>query len=277
MPSFRLVLALVVSAGVVLSSPFIRDIRDWIRGTFPGQYATVVATAVAISIGLALIAAIIRIRDRRALRYGALACALVLGTAYALWNAQGIAEVDAVERVHFVEYGLITFLFYRVWRPLGDVSMFVMPLLAGLAVGTLEGQIFETLTTPRFRAVLLAGFAAIALLLATIGIYGVTAHAVGQRTHEVGIRMALGAAGRDVLGLILAQHLKPALIGVAVGVAGAIILSRSLRTLVYGIKATDPMTFIAMGIALIAVTIVACWIPALRATRVDPLVALRAE
>ena len=134
----RLPLALVVAAGVILSSPFIRDIRDWIRGTFPGQYATVVATAVAISIGLALIAAIIRIRDQRALRYGAIACALVLGTAYALWNAQVIAEVDAVERVHFVEYGLITLLFYRVWRPRGDMSMFVMPLLAGLAVGTLE-------------------------------------------------------------------------------------------------------------------------------------------
>jgi putative ABC transport system permease protein len=153
----------------------------------------------------------------------------------------------------------------------------INPQLPLFAVGTLEGQIFETLTTPRFRAVLLAGFAVIALLLATIGIYGVTAHAVGQRTHEVGIRMALGAARRDVLGLILVQHLKPALIGVAVGGVGAVILSQSLRTLVYGIRATDPITFIAMGAALIAVTIVACWIPARRATRVDPLVALRAE
>ena len=145
------------------------------------------------------------------------------------------------------------------------------------AIGTLESQISETLTTPRFRAVLLAGFALIALLLATIGIYGVTAHAVGQRTHEVGIRMALGAARRDVLALIVTQHLKPSLIGLAIGVAGAILLSRSLRTLVYGVQATDPITFVAMGLALIAVTVVACWIPARRATRVDPLVALRAE
>ena len=153
----------------------------------------------------------------------------------------------------------------------------INPQLPLFAVGTLEGQISETLTTPRFRAVLLAGFAVIALLLATIGIYGVTAHAVGQRTHEVGIRMALGAARGDVLGLILVQHLKPALVGVTAGVVGAVILSQSLRTLVYGIRPTDPLTFIAMGVVLIAVTVVACLIPARRATRVDPLVALRAE
>jgi putative ABC transport system permease protein len=153
----------------------------------------------------------------------------------------------------------------------------INPQLPLFAIGTLEGQIFETLTTPRFRAVLLAGFAVIALLLATIGIYGVTAHAVGQRTHEVGIRMALGAARRDVLGLILVEHLKPALIGVTVGVLGAVVLSQSLRTLIYGIRATDPITFIAMAIALVAVAVVACWIPARRATRVDPLAALRTE
>jgi predicted permease len=151
------------------------------------------------------------------------------------------------------------------------------PQLPLFAVGTLEGQIFETLTTPRFRAVLLAGFALIALLLATIGIYGVTAHAVGQRTHEVGIRMALGAKRSDVLGLIMVQHLRPALAGIAIGVAGAILLSRSLRTLVYGVNATDPLTFAAMGVAITVVTLAACWIPARRATRVDPLVALRAE
>ena len=91
-----------------------------------------------VTIGLALLAAGARIRDRRLLRYASIAAALGLGTAYALWNAQGIAEVDAVERVHFVEYGLITFLFYRVWRPRDDASMLVLPLVAGLAVGTLE-------------------------------------------------------------------------------------------------------------------------------------------
>jgi len=153
----------------------------------------------------------------------------------------------------------------------------INPQLPLFGIGTLEGQISETLSTPRFRAVLLAGFALIALMLATIGIYGVTAHAVGQRTHEVGIRMALGAASRDVLALMVIQHLKPALIGAAIGVAGAVILGQSLRTLMFGIKATDPMTFVTMAAVLVAVTVVACWIPARRATRVDPLVALRAE
>jgi putative ABC transport system permease protein len=153
----------------------------------------------------------------------------------------------------------------------------INPQLPLFDVGTLDGQVFETLATPRFRAVLLAGFALIALLLATIGIYGVTAHAVGQRTHEVGVRMALGAARRDVLALILVQHLKPALIGTAIGVAGAIGLGQALRTLVYGIAATDPITFVGMALVLVTVTIIACWIPARRATRVDPLVALRAE
>jgi hypothetical protein len=136
--SLRLALALLVSAGVILSSPFIRDIRDWIRATFPGQYATIVAAAVAIAIAIALIVAVARIRERRAFRYAAILAALALGTAYAAWNAQGIPEVDAVERVHFVEYGIVTLLFYRVWRPRGDASMIVMPVLAGIAVGTLE-------------------------------------------------------------------------------------------------------------------------------------------
>ena len=138
MLSLRFLLAVAVSVAVILSSPFIRDIRDWIRATFPGQYATVVGTAVALAIAVAIVVALVRIRDRRALRYGAIALALAFGTGYALWNAQGIPEVDAVERVHFVEYGLITLLFYRVWRPRGDASMFVLPMLAGIAVGTLE-------------------------------------------------------------------------------------------------------------------------------------------
>jgi VanZ family protein len=134
----RLSLALAVSAVVILSSPFIRDIRDWIRAAFPGQYAVIVGTAVAVAIGLALLAAGASIRERRLLRYTSIAAALALGTAYAIWNAQGIPEVDVVERVHFVEYGIITFLFYRVWRPRGDATMLVMPLIAGVAVGTLE-------------------------------------------------------------------------------------------------------------------------------------------
>lgn len=134
----RFLLAAAVSLAVVLSAPFIRDIRDFIRATFPGQFVTIVVGVIAVSLLLAVAVALIRIRARRPLRYGAIAAALIFGTAYALWNAQGIADVDAVERFHFVEYGFITLLFYRAWRPRGDASPLVMPIFAGIVVGTLE-------------------------------------------------------------------------------------------------------------------------------------------
>ena len=149
------------------------------------------------------------------------------------------------------------------------------PQLPLFNVGTLAEDFSETLTSPRFRAVLLAAFALIALTLAAIGIYGVTAHAVSQRTHEVGIRMALGAGAPQVMTLMLRQHLRPALIGVAAGLVAAIVVSRFLQSLVYGVPATDPLTFTFMAVALVIVAAAACWIPARRATRVDPLVALR--
>ena len=151
------------------------------------------------------------------------------------------------------------------------------PQLPMFRVTTLEREIGVTLAQPRFQAVLLAVFALIALLLATIGIYGVTSHAVGQRTQEVGIRMAMGAARRDVLRLMLVQHLTPALIGLALGLAGAIALSRFLQSLLFGVGATDPATFALVAVALLLVAAVACWIPAQRATRVNPIVALRNE
>jgi ABC-type antimicrobial peptide transport system permease subunit len=149
------------------------------------------------------------------------------------------------------------------------------PQLPLFATGTLEGEFSETLSQPRFRAVLLAGFALIAMLLASIGIYGVTAHAVGQRTQEVGVRMALGAQRSDVLWLILRQHMKPAVVGVALGLIGAVALARFIEGMVYGVRATDPLTLAGMSAALLVVAAAACWIPARRATRVDALVALR--
>lgn len=151
------------------------------------------------------------------------------------------------------------------------------PQLPIFDVTTLEQELAGTLSQPRFQAVLLTGFAAIALLLATIGIYGVTSHAVGQRTQEVGIRMAMGAARRDVLWMILRQHLRPAAVGLIVGVAGAIALTRFLRSLLFGVSATDPATFALVAAILLGVAAAACFIPARRATRVDPLAALRAE
>jgi putative ABC transport system permease protein len=151
------------------------------------------------------------------------------------------------------------------------------PQLPLFAVGTLSSQLSTTLNQPRFQATVLGGFAAIALLLASLGIYGVTSHAVTQRKQEVGIRMALGARRADVLGLIVRDHLRPAIAGVAVGLAGALLLTRFLQTLLYGVRATDPITFASVSAALILVALAACWLPARRATRVDPLIALRAE
>ena len=151
------------------------------------------------------------------------------------------------------------------------------PQLPLFRVTTLEREIGVTLAQPRFQAVLLAVFALIALLLATIGIYGVTSHAVGQRTQEVGIRMAMGAARRDVLRLMLVQHLTPAVIGLVLGLVGAIALSRFLQSLLFGVGATDPATFALVAASLLLVAAIACWIPARRATRVNPVVALRGE
>ena len=153
----------------------------------------------------------------------------------------------------------------------------INPQVTLFRAGTLGAEFDQTLTSSRFRAVLLAGFALIALLLASIGIYGVTAHSVSQRTHEVGIRMALGARAGDVIGMMIRQHLRPALIGLVVGVVAAIAVSRTLKTLVYGIPVTDPLTFVLMALTLLVVAAAACWIPSRRATRVDPVIALRSE
>ncbi|HYT77257.1 MAG TPA: ADOP family duplicated permease, partial [Vicinamibacterales bacterium] len=151
------------------------------------------------------------------------------------------------------------------------------PQLPLFRVTTLGAQLSDTLNQPRFQATLLGGFALIALLLAAIGIYGVTSHAVSQRTQEVGVRMAMGAGRHQVRLLILQQHVAPALIGVTVGLLGAFALSRFLTSLLYGVRAVDPLTYALVSLSLILVAIAACWVPASRAMRVDPLVALRAD
>src|SRR4029453_584725 len=131
------------------------------------------------------------------------------------------------------------------------------PQLPPFRVTTLRAQLGDTLNQPRFQATLLAGFAAIALLLAAIGIYGVTSHAVSQRTQEVGIRMAMGAGRGHVRRLILRQHVTPALIGVTVGLAGAMLLSRFLTSMLYGVRAMDPITYAIVSVALTAVAVAA--------------------
>ena len=168
----RLLLAIVVSAGVVMSAPFIRDIRDFIKTNFPGQYVKFIAVAIALVIGGSVVIALIRIRDRRAARYGAIAAALLIGTAYSLWNAQGIVEVDTVERFHFVEYGLIALLFYRAFRPAQDLSILLLPIVAGQIVGTFEEwlQWFIPGRVGDMRDVFLNGAAILCGLLFSLGV-----------------------------------------------------------------------------------------------------------
>ncbi|HEX6773302.1 MAG TPA: ABC transporter permease, partial [Acidobacteriaceae bacterium] len=142
---------------------------------------------------------------------------------------------------------------------------------------TMESVVADSMASRRFAMTILGAFAALALLLAGVGIYGVIAYVVGQRTHEIGIRMALGAQRRNVLGLVLWQGARLALIGVAIGIAGAAALTRLMSGLLYGVSATDPITFAAVALVLIIVALAACYFPARRATRVDPVSALRYE
>jgi putative ABC transport system permease protein len=151
------------------------------------------------------------------------------------------------------------------------------PSLPMSALQTMEQVRAASVARPRFLAALLAVFAAVALVLAAVGVYGVMAYAVSRRTQEVGIRVALGARPADVLRLVVAQGMVLALAGIAIGLAGALALSRVLASLLFRTAPTDPLTLAAVSVGLAAVALMACWIPARRATTVDPLVALRAE
>ena len=135
----------------------------------------------------------------------------------------------------------------------------------------------HAISTAKFSLMLVGAFASLALVLAAIGIFGVVSYSVTQRTHEIGIRIALGASQENVLGMILKQGAILAGLGVGVGVVAAFTLTRVMRGLLYGVSASDPWTFLAVALALIAITLVACYIPARRALRVEPLVALRYE
>jgi putative ABC transport system permease protein len=144
-------------------------------------------------------------------------------------------------------------------------------------VQTMDELIAKSATPERFRTLLLGLFAMLSVVLAAVGIYGVIAYSVSQRTHEIGVRVALGAQTSDVLRHVMWQGMTLASIGVAVGMGGAVGLTRFLSGLLYGVKPTDPLTFIVVSLLLTAVALLACYIPARRATKVDPMVALRHE
>jgi putative ABC transport system permease protein len=144
-------------------------------------------------------------------------------------------------------------------------------------IKTLDQYLGMAVAQPKFNALLLSLFAGLALLLTAIGLYGVMAYAVVQRAQEIGIRIALGAQTGDVLKMVLRQGLKLTTLGLAIGLAAAYGLTRYMQSLLFGVKATDPSIFAAIALTLIAVALVACWVPARRATKVDPMIALRCE
>lgn len=139
-------------------------------------------------------------------------------------------------------------------------------------------QLIEGTTGPRrFSMVLLAIFSSLAAVLAAIGLYGVMSFTVTQRSKELGVRLALGAVPHDVLRLVLTQGMRLVVVGVGIGLAAALILSRVLQTMLFNVSTTDPLTFVLISILLLGVTLLATWLPARRATRVDPVVVLRDE
>ncbi len=144
-------------------------------------------------------------------------------------------------------------------------------------VSSMDEIISVSIARQRFLGVLLVFFGCAALLLGAVGTYGVISYSVSQRTNEMGIRMALGAQARNILGIVLGQGAKLIAIGVGCGLAVALLASRFMASFVFGVKATDPVTFGAVALLLLLVATAACYIPARRATRVDPMIALRHE
>ena len=142
---------------------------------------------------------------------------------------------------------------------------------------TLEEYMAVPLFTARATGILLSAFGALALLLALVGLYGAVSYSVSQRTREFGVRLALGAQRADLIRLVLREGVAATVLGLAMGVIGALVLTRVLSSLLYGIRPTDPLTFAGVSAFLLAVTLAANYIPARRATKVDPMVALRYE
>jgi putative ABC transport system permease protein len=144
-------------------------------------------------------------------------------------------------------------------------------------IATFESMVLSSVADRRFTMLVLASFGTFALFLAAVGIYGVLAYSVNRRTREIGVRMALGAERGRVLGMILGDGMRAVLPGIGAGVIGALLLSRLISGLLYGVAPSDPVTFVAVVVVIVLVTLAASLVPARRATKVDPMVAIRAQ
>ena len=183
--------------------------------------------------------------------------------------ANFLRRINLVVRTKTEPLSLVPAIRAEVWKLDSQLPLY--------NITTLRTAVDQSLSVRRFALYILALFAAVALLLAISGIYGVLGHAVAQRTREIGVRMALGAARGDVLRLVLAQGGKLAAAGIVFGLIGSYLLTQFLRALLYGVTPTDPLTFAAVAFLLLGTALLACWVPARRASQVDPIVALRAE
>jgi putative ABC transport system permease protein len=180
-------------------------------------------------------------------------------------------------------FGLMTFVLRTNGDParVGPAAVRVIrqidPVLPVAAVRPLDAVFAESIARPRLTAAAMSVFAAAALLLAALGVYGVVAYSVSQRAREFGIRVALGAQPRQIVGMVVGQNLRIVAIGLTAGIAAAIPATRLMRGLLFQVGPNDPMTFVAIGVTLAAVAIVAAYLPARRGTQVDPVVTLKAE
>jgi putative ABC transport system permease protein len=216
-----------------------------------------------------------------------------LADCYAEWLASGATEAEAYQRTLAELSGseMLQSELRRVERPADHIvpgtnrrANMIAALVAVLNkdqavfnVRAMEQIVAQSVDRRRFSMLLLTLFPVAALALASLGIYGLMSYAVAQRTREIGVRMALGARGADVLKLVIAQGMKLALIGVALGLVASLALTRTMMNLLFDVSATDPLTFAGVALLLTLVALLACYVPARRATKLDPLVALRRD
>jgi predicted permease len=181
----------------------------------------------------------------------------------------GVRRINLLTRTEVEPLSLASAVRSQVWDLNKDQAVF--------NVRTMDQIVAQSVAARRFSMLLLTVFAVVALVLASIGLYGMMSYAVAQRTREIGVRMALGAQSSSVLKLVVGQGMKLAFAGVAVGLVTSIALTGTIKSLLFGVSATDPLTFAAITLLLAAVALLACWIPARRAMKVDPVIALRNE